>query len=148
MPTAAVAWIGFHRRLSVCFFSDDILQTDAAMITKLDTQNNVPRSVMETHLFWGQKVKVTTSSTTTTTTTVYNHFAFGFRTWEAAVSGLNDVSGLTMARVHGAGHLGRVHAAVRSTVALYYHHLVIWRSIHAPTVVVNVRRARDLGGGM
>jgi len=50
--------------------------------------------------------------------------------------------------MHGAGHLGRVDATVRPTVALYDHHLVVRRHVHAPArVVVDVRRARDLAGG-
>jgi len=49
---------GFHWRLSVCLsvcLSPGYLKTGAARITKLHIK--IPTGVLETHLFWGQKVK-------------------------------------------------------------------------------------------
>jgi len=51
--------------LSVCmFFLHYISNSDAAGITKLDTEMFHDESVLETHLFCGQKVKVTSNKKT------------------------------------------------------------------------------------
>jgi len=46
-------------------------------------------------------------------------------TREAEIRCLYDVSNVIVTRVHRTGHLRRVHGAVRSTVALYNHHLIV-----------------------